>query len=171
MSRKSVLIAGAGIGGLTTALCLRQRGIDVTVLERARELAPLGVGINLLPHAVRELDGLGLGGDLAAISVAPSVIAFFDYRGGELFREARGIEGGYGYPQLSVHRGQLQMLLLDAVVERIGSDTVRTGAGLTGFEQNGRHRRRRHQGRSDGRRRTRRSRWHQFSRPCGTSPR
>ncbi len=137
MSRKSILIAGAGIGGLTTALCLRRRGFDVTVVERARELKPLGVGINLLPHAVRELDGLGLGGDLAAISVAPSVIAFFDNRGGELFREARGIEGGYEYPQLSVHRGQLQMLLLDAVVERIGSDTVRTGAGLTGFEQNG----------------------------------
>jgi len=136
MSKKSILIAGAGIGGLTAALCLHQRGFDVTLVERARQLMPLGVGINLLPHAVRELDGLGLGADLAATSVAPSVIAFFDNRGNEVFREARGIEGGYDYPQLSVHRGQLQMLLLDAVAERIGSDALRKGSGLTGFEQN-----------------------------------
>lgn len=135
MTKKSILIAGAGIGGLTAALCLERSGFDVTIAERAHELKPLGVGINLLPHAVRELHTLDLGERLTDIAVAPTEIAFFDSRGDELFREPRGIEGGYQYPQLSVHRGQLQMLLVDAVVERLGSATIRTGAGLTGYHQ------------------------------------
>ncbi|HKV18352.1 MAG TPA: FAD-dependent monooxygenase [Mycobacterium sp.] len=137
MTKQSILIAGAGIGGLTAALTLHERGFDVTVVDRARELKPLGVGINLLPHAVRELDALGMGEELSKISVAPTAIAFFDSRGTELIREPRGIEGGYHHPQLSVHRGRLQMMLLDAVTGRIGRDVVRTGAGVTAFSQNG----------------------------------
>lgn len=135
MSTESVLIAGAGIGGLTAALTLQRRGLEVTVVEQARDLRPLGVGINLLPHAVRELDALGLADRIEAISVATARISFFDSGGEEIFREPRGVEGGYGYPQLSVHRGELQMALLDAVVDRLGSDAVRTGSGLIGFAQ------------------------------------
>ncbi len=135
MSKQSILIAGAGIGGLTAALTCHQRGFGVSVVERAHDLKPLGVGINLLPHAVRELDALGLVEHLATISVAPSNISFFDSHGTHLFREARGIEGGYGHPQLSVHRGHLQMVLLAAVAERLGPEAVRTGAGLEGFTQ------------------------------------
>lgn len=133
MTTKSILIAGAGIGGLTAALTLQQRGFDVTVVERARDLRPLGVGINLLPHAVRELDDIGLAEHIAAISVAPAAISFFGSNGEQLFREPRGVEGGYGHPQLSVHRGELQMALLDAVVDRLGADAVLTGSGLIGF--------------------------------------
>ncbi|MCA4752912.1 FAD-dependent monooxygenase [Mycolicibacterium fortuitum] len=128
-----IVIAGAGIGGLTAALALHARGIRATVVESARELAALGVGINLLPHAVRELTQLGLGEDLLAISATPAVIDFYRSDGTLLFREPRGIEGGYGYPQCSVHRGRLQMLLLDAVRARLGSDAVRTGAGVVDF--------------------------------------
>src|SRR5262249_2543592 len=135
MSKQSIVIAGAGIGGLTAALTLERQGFAVTVIEQARQLKPLGVGINLLPHAVRELDDLGLADDLASIAVAPAAIAFFDSTGKELFREPRGVEGGYAHPQLSVHRGRLQMLLLDAVADRLGPDAVRPGAGLTGFRQ------------------------------------
>ncbi|AGB23350.1 2-polyprenyl-6-methoxyphenol hydroxylase-like oxidoreductase [Mycobacterium sp. JS623] len=120
-----VLIAGGGVGGLTAALTLHARGIESTVLERASQLRPLGVGINLLPHAVRELYELGLGDKLSQLAVAPTSISYYDTDGELLFREPRGIDGGYGYPQYSVHRGQLQMLLLSALRERLGPNAVR----------------------------------------------
>jgi len=125
-----VLIAGGGIGGLTAALTLHARGIGSTVLERASHLRPLGAGINLLPHAVSELYALGLGDELSKVAVAPASISYYDTEGTLLFREPRGIDGGYGYPQYSVHRGQLQMLLLSALRERLGPNVVRTGADL-----------------------------------------
>lgn len=126
-----VLIAGAGIGGLSAALTLHAAGIDATIVESAGELRALGVGINLLPHAVRELHDLGLGDELRAISATPAVIDFYRHDGTLLFREPRGVEGGYGYPQCSVHRGCLQMLLLRAVTDRLGAAAVRTGAAVT----------------------------------------
>jgi 2-polyprenyl-6-methoxyphenol hydroxylase-like FAD-dependent oxidoreductase len=135
---RDVLIAGGGIGGLTAALTLHARGIESTVLERASELKPLGVGINLLPHAVSELYALGLGDELSHFAVAPTSISYYDTDGKLLFREPRGIDGGYGYPQLSVHRGQLQMLLLTALRERLGPNAVRTGAELHTFDESGR---------------------------------
>ena len=130
-----VLIAGGGIGGLTAALTLHARGIEPIVLERASQLRPLGVGINLLPHAVSELYELGLGEKLAQKAVAPTSISYYDTDGELLFCEPRGIDGGYGYPQYSVHRGELQMLLLSALRERLGANAVRTGAQLDGFDE------------------------------------
>ena len=103
-----ILIAGAGIGGLTAALTLHAKGIRSTVIESAHEMKPLGVGINLLPHAVRELQELGLSDELARIAAEPSAISFFDADGRLLFSEPRGIAGGYAWPQYSVHRGELQ---------------------------------------------------------------
>ena len=132
-----ILIAGAGIGGLTAALTLHAKGIRSTVIESAHEMKPLGVGINLLPHAVRELQELGLSDELARIAAEPSAISFFDAGGRLLFSEPRGIAGGYAWPQYSVHRGELQMLLLSAVRDRLGPDAVRTGARLTGFDESG----------------------------------
>jgi 2-polyprenyl-6-methoxyphenol hydroxylase-like FAD-dependent oxidoreductase len=132
-----VLIAGAGIGGLTAALTLHARGIGATVIDGAGELKPVGVGINLLPHAVRELSELGLADHLARISAEPTVISFFDAEGRLLFTEPRGLAGGYAWPQYSVHRGELQMLLLSAVHDRLGPDAVRTGTRLTGFDETG----------------------------------
>jgi 2-polyprenyl-6-methoxyphenol hydroxylase-like FAD-dependent oxidoreductase len=131
---ENVLIAGAGIGGLTAALALHARGIDATVIERT-DLGPLGVGINLLPHAVRELYALGLGDELSRIAVAPNAIAYYDDDGALLLREPRGIDGGYGYPQYSVHRGRLQTLLLSALRDRMGADVVQDNSELTGFDQ------------------------------------
>jgi 2-polyprenyl-6-methoxyphenol hydroxylase-like FAD-dependent oxidoreductase len=134
---ETMLIAGAGIGGPTAALALQARGIDSTVIESAPELRPLGVGINLLPHAVRELYALGLGEELSRVAVAPAAISYYDTDGELLFREPRGIEGGYGFPQYSVHRGQLQMLLLSALRDRVGPDAVRAGVKVTGFGPSG----------------------------------
>ena len=132
-----VLIAGAGIGGLAAALALHAHGIESIVVDRARELAPLGVGLNLQPRAVAALDRLGLADEVTRHAVAPRAIEFHDAKGQLLFREARGIDGGYRRPQLSVHRGRLQALLLAAVRDRLGPDAVRTGHGLTGFEESG----------------------------------
>ncbi|MFG1934266.1 FAD-dependent monooxygenase [Mycobacterium sp. NPDC048908] len=130
-----VLIAGGGIGGLTAALNLHARGIRSTVVESASQLEPLGVGINLLPHAVSELYQLGLGDALEQKAVAPTSISYYDTEGTLLFREPRGVDGGYGYPQYSVHRGELQMLLLAAVRERLGANAVRTGAEVHSFDE------------------------------------
>jgi 2-polyprenyl-6-methoxyphenol hydroxylase-like FAD-dependent oxidoreductase len=135
MSTESILIAGAGIGGLTAALTLHASGFDVQLLEATHTLRALGVGINLLPHAVRELSTLGLGDALTEIAVAPSSICFYSASGDLLFREPRGLAAGDPYPQLSVHRGRLQMLLLDAVRDRLGADAVQTGAAITRFTQ------------------------------------
>ncbi|MWA03451.1 flavin-dependent oxidoreductase [Actinomadura sp. LD22] len=132
-----VLIAGAGIGGLTTALSLHEAGIEALVVDSARRLRPLGVGINLLPHAVRELTELGLGGDLADIGVPTAEMVHFDRFGGRIWADPRGRALGYDWPQYSVHRGELQMALLDAVLSRLGKGAVRTGTVLEGFEQDG----------------------------------
>ncbi|WP_019631528.1 flavin-dependent oxidoreductase [Actinomadura atramentaria] len=132
-----VLIAGAGIGGLTAALSLHEAGIDVEIVDAARELRPLGVGINLLPHAVRELTELGLADALAASGVTAEEMVHFDLHGNRVWGEGRGTRLGYRWPQYFVHRGELQMMLLAAVRERLGADTVRTGTVLTGFEDTG----------------------------------
>ena len=130
-----VVIVGAGIGGLTTALSLERAGYrDVTVLERAQELRPLGVGINLLPHAVRELTNLGLGDALAAFGVAPSRLTYVNRLGQLIWSEPRGTAAGYHWPQLSVHRGEFQLLLAEAVRRRLGPHAIRLGWRATGVE-------------------------------------
>ncbi|WP_371780227.1 flavin-dependent oxidoreductase [Streptosporangium subroseum] len=130
-----VLIIGGGIGGLTTALSLHAAGIDCLVAESALELRPLGVGINLQPHAVRELIELGLGDELAKVGVPTSYQTYTDRFGGTILALPRGKYAGYNWPQYSIHRGELQMLLLSAVRERLGADAVRTGLSLEDFEQ------------------------------------
>jgi 2-polyprenyl-6-methoxyphenol hydroxylase-like FAD-dependent oxidoreductase len=128
-----VLIAGAGIAGLTTALALDAVGIEAQVVDSATELKPLGVGINLLPHAVRELTELGLGPALEATGIATAEQAHFDRHGGHIWSEPRGRNLGYGWPQYSIHRGELQMILLAAVRDRLGPGAVQTGTTVTGF--------------------------------------
>ena len=128
-----VLIAGAGIAGLTTALSLHAAGIEAQLVESATALRPLGVGINLLPHAVRELTELGLGPQLAQAGIATSEQAHFDRHGSLIWSEPRGCGLGYAWPQYSIHRGDLQMILLAAVRDRLGGKAVTTGATVTGF--------------------------------------
>jgi 5-methylphenazine-1-carboxylate 1-monooxygenase len=130
-----VLIAGAGIAGLTTALSLHAAGIEAQLVDSAAELKPLGVGINLLPHAVRELTELGLGEQLAAAGIATAEQAHFDRHGRLVWSEPRGRRLGYAWPQYSIHRGELQMILLAAVRDRLGPRAVETAATLTGFTE------------------------------------
>lgn len=130
-----IVIAGAGIGGLTAALALHARGITTTILEAAAELRPLGVGINIQPAAVAELTALGLGDAMAATAIATREHRYVDRNGVTLWAQPRGVAAGYSCPQYSMHRGELQTLLLNAVRERLGDHAVRTGVRLQDLEQ------------------------------------
>ena len=130
-----VAIIGAGVGGLTLALGLHAEGIRCRVYESVVEIKPLGVGINILPHAVRELDRLGLLDRLAEVAVTTKESAFFNQHGQFVYSEPAGRFAGYNWPQFSIHRGDLQMVLLEAVRARLGHDAVVEGHRCTGFEQ------------------------------------
>ena len=130
-----VLIVGAGIGGLATALMLHRRGIRATIVEQASEVREVGVGINTLPHAIRELAELDLLPALDRVAIRTRELAYFNRQGQEVWREPRGLEAGHPVPQFSIHRGRLQAVLYDAVRERLGPDAVRTGLALSGFMQ------------------------------------
>ena len=110
---RPVLIAGGGIGGLAVALTLAQIGVPCRVLEAVQTLGPLGVGINLQPNSVRELFDLGFDeAALDAIGVATREWALVGRNGNDIYAEPRGRLAGYRWPQYSVHRGRLQMMLL-----------------------------------------------------------
>ena len=130
----SILIAGGGIGGLAAALSLHAAGLhEVQVLEAATEIRQVGVGVNLPPHAVRELTELGLGEALAQHGIPTSELSYYDRRGKLIWAEPRGLGAGYRWPQYSIHRGRLQQILFDAVVARMGETVVRTGQRVSGF--------------------------------------
>jgi 5-methylphenazine-1-carboxylate 1-monooxygenase len=131
-----VVIVGGGIGGLATALCLHARGIPARVFEKAPELKPLGVGINLLPHAARVAHELDLGGQLAENGVETSTLAYYNKFGHLIWSEPRGIGAGYAVPQYSIHRGQLQMIFYRAALARLGGENVVTGATYESVAEN-----------------------------------
>jgi 2-polyprenyl-6-methoxyphenol hydroxylase-like FAD-dependent oxidoreductase len=134
-SKLEILVVGAGPAGLAAALHLHRRGFGVTVFESVPALRPLGVGLNLLPHAVRELTLLGIDHRLASISIPTAELSYYNKFGQLIWREPRGMNAGYLWPQYSVHRGRLQMLLLELAQERLGRDHVRTGLHLDSFSQ------------------------------------
>src|SRR4051812_33794329 len=130
-----IIIVGAGIGGLTLGLALHQAGIPCRIFESAAEIRPIGVGINLLPHATRELAELGLEPALAQVAIATTDATFFNRFGQLVYQEPLGRAAGYDHPQFSIHRGDLQMVLLDAFVARAGKERLLTGHHCTGVEQ------------------------------------
>jgi len=125
-----VIIAGGGIGGLTAALSLHRAGLPVQVFESVDRIQALGVGINLLPHAVRELDALGLADELAGNGLTPTTLAYFTKRGEPIWDEPRGLAAGYRWPQISIHRGVLHTILHAAALAEIGADRIHTGCHL-----------------------------------------
>jgi 2-polyprenyl-6-methoxyphenol hydroxylase-like FAD-dependent oxidoreductase len=130
-----VLIAGGGIGGLATALTLHQIGVPCVVFEAAREMRPLGVGINMQPNAVRELYDLGITADeLDAVGLPAREWALVGLNGNDIYAEPRGLLAGYQWPQYAVHRGRFHVLLHDKVVERLGPQAVRLGSRVTGYQ-------------------------------------
>jgi len=137
MTDNPVIIAGGGIGGLATALTLHQIGVPCVVFESVREMRPLGVGINLQPNAVRELYDLGITQeDFDRVGVPAKEWALVGLNGNDVYSEPRGLLAGYNWPQYSVHRGQLHMLLYDKVVACIGAQAVKLGHRVAGYRKN-----------------------------------
>ena len=131
----TVLIAGAGIGGLTLALSLHQIGVKSVIFESVADIRPLGVGINVLPHAARELIELGLEDKLSRVAIQTAELAYFSKHGRAIWSEPRGRLAGYNWPQFSIHRGELQVLLLAEAQERLGHDAIRHGHHLDRWEE------------------------------------
>ncbi|WP_159349070.1 flavin-dependent oxidoreductase [Roseomonas harenae] len=132
-----ILIAGGGVGGLTLALMLREKGIEGQVLEAAAEVRPFGVGINALPHSVRELAALGLLPRLDEIAIRTRRLTYANHLGQEIWSEARGLHAGHEVPQFSIHRGRLQAMLWQAAMERLGEAAPRSDRRLVSFAPDG----------------------------------
>ena len=136
-NKGDIVIVGGGIAGLTLGLCLQAQGIANRVFERLTEISPLGVGINILPHASTVLHDLDLGDAMAGVAVKTSEAAFFNRFGQLIYSDPLGLAAGYATPQYSVHRGDLQMVLKAAYVERCGAENLIMDATCTGYEQKG----------------------------------
>jgi len=134
-AKTQILIIGGGIGGLTMALALHARDIPCQVFEGAFEFKPLGVGINMLPHAIRELTELGLETDLKAYGVEAREFAYFNKHGQKIFTEPCGRFAGYEYPHFSIHRADLHKVLINAVIERLGPSAVHLGHTCLDIDQ------------------------------------
>src|SRR6187551_4100984 len=129
------IIVGGGIGGLTTALMLRTRGIDCEIFEQADSVRELGVGINTLPHAIKELAQLGLLGKLDQVGIRTHELFYMNRIGQEIWREPRGTDAGFEYPQFSIHRGRLQAVIYEAVRARLGESRIHSGYRLGAYTQ------------------------------------
>jgi 2-polyprenyl-6-methoxyphenol hydroxylase-like FAD-dependent oxidoreductase len=135
-SSPSIIIVGAGIGGLTTALHLHAHGFtNIHIFEAAAVLKTLGVGINVQPHAVLILRDLGLLPALESTAIKTKELNFYNKLGQPILSEPRGLDAGYQIPQFSIHRGEFQMLLLDTVRERLGNHRIHLGHSFEKFDQ------------------------------------
>ncbi|NBS73846.1 MAG: flavin-dependent oxidoreductase [Betaproteobacteria bacterium] len=132
-------IVGGGIAGLALALHLHERGIECHVFEAASEIKELGVGITLLPHAMKELQVLGLQSEIEAVGIENYESVFFNRWGQFIFKELRGRHAGYAIPEIGIHRGKLHRILFDACVSRVGADHVHLGYRLQSLTQNDSH--------------------------------
>ncbi len=131
----NVAIIGGGICGLSLALHLKQRGIDARVYERAPEIKELGVGITLLPHAMREFSALGLADNLIAAGIENRESRFYNRFGQLIYKEPRGKFAGYQFPEIGIHRGKLHMILYEAARERLGAEAILTDHEASSVEQ------------------------------------
>src|ERR671936_3200644 len=129
------IIVGGGVGGLTTALMLHARGLDCEVFEQSDTIRELGVGINTLPHAIKELADLGLLERLDAVGIRTYELIYTNRFGQEIWRELRGTDAGYEVPQFSIHRGRLQGVIYEAVRARLGESRIHTGPRLGAYSQ------------------------------------
>jgi 5-methylphenazine-1-carboxylate 1-monooxygenase len=130
-----IIVIGGGIAGLSFALALRQRGIACRVFESAPQVKELGVGITLLPHAMREFMALGLEAKLRAVAIENEESVFFNRHGQFIYREPRGRHAGYPYPELGIHRGKLHRILYETAREQLAPGSVLLDHHCAGLEQ------------------------------------
>ena len=130
-----VLIAGGGIGGLAAALSLNAAGVPCAVFEQAAAARELGVGINTLPHAIRELAALGLMPALDRVGIRTRELIYANRFGQPVWRELRGTDAGHDAPQFSIHRGHLHRVLHEAAIGR--GIPVHGDCRLEAFEDHG----------------------------------
>lgn len=130
-----IIVVGGGIAGPLVALALERLGLDITVFEAVARPKPLGVGINLLPHAAKELAALDLLEEVRRLGVETADLSYYSKHGVLIWREPRGLAAGYRWPQISIHRGALQMFLLEKLRARLGSGAFRPGRVLAAFEE------------------------------------
>lgn len=135
IQKHDIVIVGGGIAGLALALNLHSHGIVARVYEAALEVREIGVGITLLPHAMREIAQLGLAPDIIGIGIENQSSAFFNRFGQKIFSEPRGILAGYPNPEIGIHRGRLHGTLYRAARERLGEDAIKTDHQLAALEQ------------------------------------
>ena len=119
-----VVISGAGIGGLVTALALKKKGVNVKIYEAESGIRALGVGINIMPHASKILIELGLGTQLDRLGIKTRCIEYRTKFGHLIQSDPRNVEAGFEAPQYSIHRGELQQMLSDAVEKQLGSGSI-----------------------------------------------
>src|SRR3569833_3806684 len=129
------IIVGGGVGGLTTAVMLHARGIDCEVFEQADTIRELGVGINTLPHAIKELAQVGLLERLDAVAIRTYELFYANRFGQIVWHELRGTDAGFDVPQFSIHRGRLQTVIYQAARARLGETKVHAGCRLGSFTQ------------------------------------
>lgn len=130
-----ISIIGGGIAGLSFALGLQQKGIDCEVFEGVAEVKEIGVGITLLPHAMKELAAVGVQAQIEAEGIENLESVFYTRHGQYVYREARGRHAGYSLPEIGIHRGKLHRILFNEVVSRLGAERVHTGHRCSGFAQ------------------------------------
>jgi salicylate hydroxylase len=141
MSKKTphVLIAGAGIGGMSAALALLKKGIDVDVYEQAPELKEVGAGVQISPNGNRALDALGVFEHVRELSCKPERKEFRLWNTGRswlMFDLGRTAVARYGYPYITVYRPDLLQALVEAV-RQLKPDAIHLGNRCVGFEQDG----------------------------------
>ena len=135
MTEPGIAVVGGGIAGLAFALSLHQRGMSCDVYESVPQVKELGVGITLLPHAMRELAALGVQPQLEAVGIENLESVFFNRFGQFIYREARGRHAGYPLPEIGIHRGKLHRILFESALERLGPGRIHTGHRCTGLSQ------------------------------------
>jgi 5-methylphenazine-1-carboxylate 1-monooxygenase len=131
-----IAIIGGGIAGLGLALHLHARGMDCEVFEAVSEVRELGVGITLLPHAMRELAALGLQSEIESAGIENLESVFYNRHGQFIYSELRGRHAGYHLPEIGIHRGRLHRILWDAARKRLGAERIHSGHRLQALTQN-----------------------------------
>src|SRR3954467_8442335 len=134
-----IAIIGGGIGGLALALSLHRAGIACDVYESAPEVREIGVGITLLPHAMRELALLGVQAELEAGGIENLESVFCNRWGQFIYSEQRGRHAGYSLPEVGLPRGKLHGILYRAAMERLGAGAIHLDHRCAGVEQDAAH--------------------------------